>query len=71
MRMRGSSHPGTEVLIHYNFTPTGTPEDPGPGCQVEPHLPHHVLSDTGSQSRSEGTVSCGQREGPMSGRDSR
>ena len=71
MRMRGSSHPGTEVLIHYNFTPTGTPEDPGPGCQVEPHLPHHFLSDSGSQSRSEGTVSCGEREGPTSGRDLR
>lgn len=49
MRMRGSSHPGTEVLIEYNSTPTGTPGDPGPGCQAEP-LPHHFLSDSGSQS---------------------
>ena len=71
MRMRESSHPGTEVLIEYNFTPTGTPGDPGPGCQVEPCLLHHFLSDSGSQSRPEGTVSCGQREGPMPCRDSR
>ena len=71
MRMRGSSHPGTEVLIEYNFTPTGTPGDPGPGCQVEPRLFHHFLSDSGSQSQPEGTVSCGQREGPTPCRDSR
>ena len=49
MRMRGSSHPGTEVLIEYNSTPTGTPGDPSPGCQAEP-LPHHFLNDSGSQS---------------------
>ena len=69
MRMRGSSHPATEVLIEYNSIPTGTPGDPGLGCQAEPPLLHHFLSDSGSQSWSEGTVSCGQREGPPSWRD--
>ena len=71
MRMRGSSHPATEVLIEYNSIPTGTPGDPGPGCQAKPRLLHYFLSDSGSQSRSEGTVSCGQREEPTSCRDSR